>query len=308
MSGQSAPARPHPPARWHALPAARAQAVARVPFRIAEGGRAALAGSVARQHLAALARWPEALRIDDDGGAVTLTVAAAERDACFGQLNQRLREAGLIRAWRDETYPVHALDGSGALLARFERAASRFWGTLTFGAHADGYIADAAGRPQRLWLARRSFSKPTDPGLLDNLVGAGVPFGQGPGDALLREAWEEAGLQPPQLRGLRAGHVLRLQRDIPEGLQLEDLSVYDLPLPPDLQPVNQDGEVAEWHCLPVAEALALAATDAMTVDAGLVTLDFALRRALLPAEMHGPLAAALTPLRVGSSVLPVQSN
>ncbi len=294
-------------AGWHALPAARAQAIARVPFRIAAGGQALLAGSVARQHLNALARWPEALRIADDGSSVTLTAAAAERDACLAALNQRLREDGLIRAWRDETYPVQALDGSGMLLARFERAASRFWGTLTFGAHANGYVAGAEGGPQRIWLARRSYTKPTDPGLLDNLIGAGVPFGQSPGDALLREAWEEAGLRPPQLQGLRPGHVLRLQRDIPEGFQLEDLSVYDLALPPGLQPVNQDGEVAEWHCLPVAEALALAATEAITVDAGLVTLDFALRHALLPAEVHGPLAAALTPLRVGSSVLPVQS-
>jgi hypothetical protein len=37
----------------------------------------------------------------------------------------------------------------------------------------------------------------------------------------------------------------------------------------------------------------------MTVDAGLVTLDFALRHGLLPADTHGALQAALTPLRLG---------
>ena len=43
------------------------------------------------------------------------------------------------------------------------------------------------------------------------------------------------------------------------------------------------GEVAALECLPVAEAAALAATPEMTVDASLVTLDFLLRRRLLPA-------------------------
>ncbi len=49
-------------------------------------------------------------------------------------------------------------------------------------------------------------------------------------------------------------------------------------------PHNQDGEVAGFRCLPLDEALALAAGDQMTVDAALVTLDFALRHALLPAR------------------------
>ena len=79
-------------------------------------------------------------------------------------------------------------------LALIERAAARFWGTLTFGAHANGYVADAQGRPTHLWIARRSTHKATDPGKLDNLVGGGVPHGQTPFETLVREGFEEAGL------------------------------------------------------------------------------------------------------------------
>lgn len=289
------------PMRWHALHAAQARdAQARVPFHIADAGRRLEVGSVARAHLGALARWPQALRVDDAG--VTLVVEPAARAAFFDTCNRELRALGLIVAWRDETYPVLA-QATRVLLATFERAASRFWGTITFGAHCNGYAADAQGRPTHLWIARRSLTKPTDPGLLDNLIGGGVPHGQTPAEAVLREGWEEAGLLPQQMSGLAAGSELRVARDIPEGFQLEWVSVYDLALPAGATPANQDGEVAEILKLPVAQALALAATDAMTVDAGLVTLDFALRHGLLPAGASAALHAALAPLRLGRAAL-----
>lgn len=289
------------PARWHAITAATAHdAAARVPFFVLEGDEALEAGSVARAHLAALARWPAELRIDAAG--VTLQVPAGARDAFFAEANTWLHREGLLVGWRSETYPVDAL-ADRRRLARFERTASRFWGTLTYGAHCNGYVAGADGRPEALWIARRAWSKPTDPGLLDNLIGGGVPADQSPLEAVLREGWEEAGLAPRQMLGLQPGHVLRLGRDIPEGFQREHLSVFDLALPEGLTPLNQDGEVGELQRLPIAEALALAATDAMTVDAGLVTLDFALRHRLLPAAVHEALETAIAGLRIGSTML-----
>jgi 8-oxo-dGTP pyrophosphatase MutT (NUDIX family) len=167
-----------------------------------------------------------------------------------------------------------------------ERAASRFWGSLTFGAHANGYVRGADGRPAALWIAQRSAHKPTDPGLFDNLVGGGVPLHQQPAEALVREAWEEAGLAPDQARHAQPGRVLHLARDIPEGFQLEWLFAFDLELPMGFAPQNQDGEVQGFRLLPLADALALAQGDTMTVDAALVTLDFADRHGLLPAALQ----------------------
>ena len=286
------------------MAAAQQRAVPRAPFFIEDGpvGNAAQveAGSVAVAHLQALARWPEALRVDDQG--VTLTTAAAERDAFFAQANAALHQAGLIVAWRDEVYPVWSL-ADQTLLATFERAASRFWGTLTLGAHCNGYVADETGRPQRLWIARRSPTKATDPGLLDNLIGGGVPHGQTPWQTVLREGWEEAGLVPEQMRAMRPGRILRVARDIPEGFMREAISVYGLALPVGLTPCNQDGEVAELRCLPLAEALAHAASAAMTVDAALVTLDFALRHRLLTPCAHQALEQDTRGLWCGTAAL-----
>lgn len=288
------------PAPWPALTAARLQQVPRVPFLIADGAHLRPAGSVAVAHVPALQRWPDALQLDSRG--VVLMLPAAERSRFFTVANATLHVAKLITGWRHETFGVCALD-DGRPLATLERAASRFWGTATFGAHCNGYVADATGRPSHLWVARRALSKPTDPGLLDNLIGGGVPHGQSPCAAVVREGWEEAGLQPAQMAGLVAGRRFLVARDLPEGFQREWVSVFDLALPAGLTPVNQDGEVASLTLMPVAEALAQAAAGAMTVDAALVTLDFALRHGLLPADQRAQLDAAMQPLWAGVAVL-----
>jgi len=288
------------PAPWPALAAAHAAQVPRVPFFIADGAHLRLAGSVAQAHLGALQRWPDALRLDSRG--VILSLPAAERSQFFTIANATLHVAGLIKGWRHETFGVCALD-NGDLLATLERAASRFWGSTTFGAHCNGYVADDAGRPSHLWIARRAFDKPTDPGLLDNLVGGGVPHGQSPSAAVVREGWEEAGLTPAQMAALRPGRRFKVARDVPEGFQLEWVSVFDLALPAGLQPRNQDGEVHSITLLPVRQALAHAAAGDMTVDAALATLDFALRHRLLPGAEHARLAAAMQPLWVGDARL-----
>ncbi len=286
---------------WPAIAAARqADAGARVAFHILDGGQARPVGSVARLHLTALARWPDVLQVDARG--VTLRCPAAERVDFFSHANRRLHADGLIRGWRDETYGVPALD-NGALLATFERAASRFWGSTTFGAHCNGYVAGEDGRPGQLWIARRADTKPTDPGLLDNLVGGGVPHGQGPAACVRREGWEEAGLTPAQMARLRPGRRLQVARDVPEGFQLEEVSAYDLALPAGLVPQNQDGEVQSISLMPMAEALACATAGAMTVDASLVTLDFALRHRLLPAPEASTLAARAAHLWLGPASL-----
>ena len=257
---------------WPAVRAAqRHDPAARLPL-FADARRI---GSVAHVHLAALSAWPQWLQVQP----AALVLTSDEPTAALAQINSALRDLGLVRGWRDEIFAVRDLD-SGHLVAQTERAAARFWGTLTQGAHANGFVTDAAGRPTHLWIARRSPGKATDAGLLDNLVGGGVPVGQTPWQALVREGWEEAGLSPVAMAAATPGSIIRVHRDVAEGLQLEDLYSHDLQLPVGVRPHNQDGEVAGFECMPVRPALACAANHEMTVDASLVTLDFALRHGL----------------------------
>jgi len=240
-------------------------------------------GCVAEPHLPLLAAEPAAFAIGAD--RVDIVLAPTEREPRLAELHRHWHAQGAIVGWRDEPYALAPLDGpqAGQPRVAIERAASRFWGSLTFGAHANGWVRGADGRPAALWIAQRSFSKPTDPGLFDNLVGGGVPLGQQPAETLVREAWEEAGLPATLAQGAVPVRTLRIERDIPEGLQREWLHAYDIELPEGLAPHNQDGEVQGFQLLPLPDALALAMGHTMTVDAALVTLDFGFRHGLLPA-------------------------
>lgn len=267
-----------------AIPALAAARRAERPRRAAwlDGERI---GCVAEPHLPLLAAEPAAFAIGAD--RVDIRLPPADREATLARLHRAWHAQGAIVGWRDEPYALAPLDGPAAGTPRvaIERAASRFWGSLTFGAHANGFVRGADGRPAALWIAQRAFSKPTDPGLFDNLVGGGVPLGQQPAETLVREAWEEAGL--PAALAARAVPVrtLRIERDIPEGLQREWLYAFDIELPTGLAPQNQDGEVQGFRLLPLGEAVALALGETMTVDAALVTLDFAFRHGGLPAAL-----------------------
>ncbi|BAL93626.1 NUDIX hydrolase [Rubrivivax gelatinosus] len=280
---------PTPPA-WYALGAAMRADLRRVPFVVGD----LVVGAVAAGELDALSAFDE-LQVHEDG--VVLAVAPDERDAALARINAALRDAGRLRGWRDEPFPLYD-PATLTVLAHFERAAARYWGTLTLGAHATGWVAGPDGRPAALWIAQRSFTKSTDPGLHDNLIGGGVPIGQTPEQTLVREAWEEAGLDAEALAPRRPGRVLRTARDIPEGLQHELIHGWDIELPAGVVPRNQDGEVHAFRLLDVEAALALAATAAMTVDAALVTLDFAVRHGLVDDDAT---LARLAPLVVGLS-------
>jgi 8-oxo-dGTP pyrophosphatase MutT (NUDIX family) len=304
-----------PPPPWPAFSLARARHGApRVPFLLplpeAAGIPAAptghpaphagheVLGSVAVPDVDALRRFEDAFEIAGTSHylAVVLSLPPETRDARLDAIHRQLRDEGRIVAWRDEAYPLRGR--SGHEWGRVERASSRFWGLLTLGAHLNGYVADASGRPTHLWIARRSRMKPTDPGKLDNLVGGGVPAGQAPEETLVREGWEEAGLRPEDMVGRVAGSVIEIDADIPEGRQVEWLYVFDLALPPGWRPTAVDGEVDEHLFLTVDEALARAAAGEMTTDAALATLDFALRHGV--AGPQAPqLAAALERLKPG---------
>ena len=286
---------------WPAIALARAcDGPPRIPFVLMDEQGPVL-GSVATRHLPALREWPDAFELftaaDGAPRALALTLRAPVRDARLAQIHARLHADGLIVGWRDEPYPLR--DRAGGEHGTLERAASRFWGMLTLGAHCNGYLADGCGRPTHLWIARRSYSKPTDPGWLDNLIGGGVPAGQSPREAVIREGWEEAGLEPRQMAGLVTGGLVDLECDIPEGRQHERLHVFDLALPVGVVPRNVDGEVAEHRLMPVGEALARAAAGELTTDAALATLDFAVRHRLVePASRdEESTAVVLTPVQ-----------
>ncbi|CAG8591094.1 2795_t:CDS:2, partial [Acaulospora colombiana] len=99
-----------------------------------------------------------------------------------------------LEGWRDELYPVYG-DPSGPSNMAFvmERSATPLFGVLSFGVHLTGFVKTKEGE-YRFWIAKRSSTKPTWPGCLDNTVAGGIPYNSSVSGTIIKEAMEEANL------------------------------------------------------------------------------------------------------------------
>ncbi|HEX2546151.1 MAG TPA: NUDIX domain-containing protein [Ramlibacter sp.] len=187
-------------------------------------------------------------------------------DALAG-LAHAMRARGFTSPWRDEAFAVR--NEAGDVLGTIERAAVRPLGIPTLSVYLAG--RDPQGRH---WIQRRAFDKATDAGLLDTMVGGGVPVDEDLPTALERETWEEAGLRLAQLQTLRHGGriLLRAPSTVPHGYMIEGLDWFTCVVPSGVVPVNQDGEVAHFLSMDDEEVTQRLERDEFTVDAAQVFL------------------------------------
>ncbi|MDX3894592.1 NUDIX hydrolase [Pusillimonas sp.] len=233
-----------------------------------------VAGWITPRATRALAKL-EGVRIEPE--AVCIEGSAAGRrlqvNQVLAQAALLMRDAGCLRAWRDELLDVV---GEGKTLGVIERAAIRPLGMLTRAVHLNAWTPDG-----RLWIALRSATKSTDPGLWDTLVGGLAVAGETLDASLLRESREEAGLLPEHLEQrspLRI--ILRMHRRLPEGYQVEDVLVSECVLDESVSLSNQDGEVDEIRAVTIDEAWSLIQEGRFTVEAELVVVEGLIRRLL----------------------------
>ena len=188
------------------------------------------------------------------------------------QLAQRMRLGGFIPGWRNEDFAW--LDQNGHKYFRLERAAFRTFGFRSMATHMNGYT-----KANTLWLGRRSETKSTDPGRLDNIAAGGITADETPWVSARRELWEEAGVPPQLADEIEPVGRIHMRRPIPgRGFHDELLFIYDLELPDHFAPTNHDGEVSGFIEISLAEAAARILADEFTSDAAFVTADFILRR------------------------------
>lgn len=236
-----------------------------------------VAGWITPRATALIARLP-GVHVEDE--AVHLNAAPGRRlalNAVLANIATTLRDAGVLRVWRDELLDVV---GEGRLLGRIERAAVRPMGMLTQAVHLNAWSPDG-----RLWIARRALDKATNPGLWDTLAGGLAAAGEELDTALLRESHEEAGLLAVDLAAhqpLRT--VLRMHRRLPEGYQVENLLLSDCVLDAAATPTNLDGEVSEIRCVGIAELWEMLCQGRFTLEADLAIVDSLRLRA---AGVHG---------------------
>jgi hypothetical protein len=194
-----------------------------------------------------------------------------------------LRGEGRFGAlWRDEPYPV-TWNFTDAPLMTMERAAVPWFGVRAFGPHMTGYVRRRDGL--HIWVARRSFSKPTYPGELDNTVAGGQPAGIGLHDNLIKECAEEASI--PGTLAAEAKAVSFISYLNQSGPQLKpDLMVcFDLELPEGFTPRANDGEVHAFELWPAERVFeTVRDTFDFKYNCNLVLIDFFVRHGLIAAD------------------------
>ncbi len=253
-------------------------------------------GWIRRRDVESLRRWPDVFEINSLAVRIHPRHDTCEaRTAALASVIEALAEQGRITGWRNERYAIRQRLYD-APMAWIERAASRFFGTRTFAVHVNGYVPSRfVGEAPALWIARRSVHKATDPGCLDNTAAGGIGNGIGVGDTLVKECWEEAGIPAHLANEARPGRTLHILAEIPEGVQWEQIFVYDLALPRGFVPENQDGEASAHGLCLAGEVRDMIGRGKMTVDAGLASLDFLLREGVVHAKDCAGIEALFKP-------------
>jgi 8-oxo-dGTP pyrophosphatase MutT (NUDIX family) len=184
---------------------------------------------------------------------------------------QALARTGMAGAWRNEQLAV--CDPDGRRIATVERAAVRPLGITTAAVHLVGHTADG-----RIWVQQRALDKSNDPGLWDTLMGGMVSAADTLAQALARETWEEAGLQVQALRAVTLGGRVTTRRQAQDGggagYVVEHIDWFHALVPDGMEPVNQDGEVAQFQLVTQEALVRDLAAGAYTTEAALILADF----------------------------------
>ncbi|KAL4912235.1 hypothetical protein BDW62DRAFT_206658 [Aspergillus aurantiobrunneus] len=198
----------------------------------------------------------------------------------------------LKQNWRNETFPIRDPDGSGSILLEIERSASALFEILTAGVQLTCFVDD----PQRgllLWIARRSRTKQTYPGMLDNSAAGGLETGlaRRPVEGVVREAVEETSLDQGYVRkrvkgaGALSYYYVKGGGDSGAGLlQPEVEYLYELELDPGVIPVPGDGEVEGFYLWGVEEVKVALGRGEFKLSSAIAIIDFFVRHGVVTPE------------------------
>ncbi|KAF9427777.1 hypothetical protein BGZ94_004159 [Podila epigama] len=225
------------------------------------------------------------------------------RSNAIAQMLEQWRKDGetfpALQGWRGELYGVytHVTDPAttvdGAALA-IERSACGLFGVHAYGIHMNGYVrvqkpATGSFEPRRdlkMWIARRSITKPTYPGMLDNMVAGGMGFGHSPRYTMIKESMEEAAI-PAHIaetaQSVGTISYIKLSKNNKET-QPETQIMYDLELQQDVVPTPCDSEVEGFRLWSMDQVLDAIRTGEFKPNCACACLHFMIRHGVLTPE------------------------
>lgn len=212
-----------------------------------------------------------------------------DRNTIFSEIanDWKQTDASLKSGWRNELYTIYYPRLVPYML--LERAFSCLLGVVTYGVHINGYIPAEKTKENviKMWIPRRSATKATFPGMLDNTIAGGLGYPYGIWENVIKECYEEGGLSEDfvQKNVKSAGAVSYIIQPYgPEGhAQPEVEYIYDLAfeLETDNVPRPVDGEAESFQLMTIDEIRERMLLGEFKPNCALVICDFLIRHGIL---------------------------
>jgi hypothetical protein len=174
-----------------------------------------------------------------------------EKSSLIHTSHEAMLKKGLITGWRNELFPV-ITSFNGFHYYLIERALVPYFGFKAYGVHMNGYCCKNPSNPleiTHLWIGRRSPKKQTWPGMLDHIVGGGLPYNIKLKENLQKECLEEASIPVEFSENAKCVSCVSYYGiDELKNLKRDVIFCYDLQLPNDFQPTPNDQEVTSFEC------------------------------------------------------------
>lgn len=238
--------------------------------------------------------WPSSFSINHTTRQVTLspppsnTSPSNHANAAFQQAVDAAID-GNIFPTLNGLHSEYFLVSGARHFVQIERFAATLFGIATRGAHLTAYTTTADGE-LRIWVARRSKTLHTYPGMLDSTVAGGVKASDSPLDCILAESMEEASL-PQSLVAprVRTTGVITMMNRNPrtELVHSEVLYTYDLELSgqgDEVPRLGDDGEVEEFVLMSCEEVGRRMLAGEFKTNVCAVMIDFLIRHGKITPE------------------------
>lgn len=247
-------------------------------------------GLVSQNVMEQLLKYPEVFSIKDaeqgKQNIVELNPAFrdyTERSEQVDRVLNEFRAKGMfvaLKGWRNECYEVKSATGS---LLKMDRSATCLFGVRNYGVDINGYVRHPT-KGICIWLQQRSDTKQTWPGKWDNMVGGGLSVGYGILETAVKEAAEEASIPDNLIKNLVSAGCVSFFFESERGLFPNTEFVFDLELPEDFTPTNNDGEVQDFQLLPAKECLERVFAPDFKTTSCPVVIDFMIRHGIITPE------------------------
>ncbi|KAG7661366.1 uncharacterized protein J8A68_005158 [[Candida] subhashii] len=194
----------------------------------------------------------------------------------------------LNKGWRNELYTAYYPSTEPYFLV--ERSFSVLLGVVTYGVHLNGYIPanKSSNGKLKMWIPRRSPTKPTYPGMLDNTVAGGLGYPHGIWETVIKECFEEAGLSQEFIESHAkcVGVTSYLYKTKDGRVQPEVEYTYDIEFDNefDVIPHPEDGEAEYFKLMDIDEILERLYNKEFKPNCGLIIVDFLIRHGLITPE------------------------